>query len=506
MKKISLILLVVLVSALIGGVVFYKKASGEQITVAGDNYLGYWPIVSQNMQKSLRSNGYRIKFVNDGGDYPARHKNFAEKKYDIMVLPVSTYLSHGKDYYYPGVIGAVISDSKGADNVLCRKAKLIGQESRESTVNDLNNANLKIGVTPDSPSSFLLDTAIVHFGLDNLRGKKMIETNGSSEGYERFAKGDLDCAVLWEPDVSRALALPDAVSVYGSDKVSGMIVDVFVARREFLNEKPAAAEAFFKSYFETLSYYDTNKEEMLKEVAKISGLKREAVLKSLQGVAWFNYSDNHQDWFGLNPPVIVQPVKRERLIDTTISQVIKVMLDIGDVKADPLQGNPNTIIDDRIIQRLNGRIAAGGKDIGASVPANIVFAPLTDSEWAQLKIVGTMKIMPILFQPGTSVLTAEGSNTVNQAAIALAQNYPQYRILVKGHTAPSSDEAANMSLSQERADSVKKYLETVQILGQNRIRAIGVGSKELLPRTNEGELSYRSRLSRVEFILLENRR
>lgn len=505
MKRITIIVLTVLILASIGGLIFYRKASKEQITVAGDNYLGYWPIVSQKMEKNLRSNGYTLKFVNDGGDYPARHKNFAEKKYDIMVLPISTYLSHGKDYYYPGAVGAIISDSKGADNVLCRKSKLVGQESREPTVNDLNNGNLKIGLTPDSPSSFLFDTAIVHFGLDNLRGKKIIETNGSGDAYERFVKGDLDCAVLWEPDVSKALALPGVVSVYGSDKVSGMIVDVFVIGREFLNSKPDAVDAFFKSYFETLVYYDTNKEEMLKEVAKISGLKREAVLKSLQGVAWFGFKDNHQDWFGLNQPIVVQPVKRERLIDTAISQITKVMVDIGSVKGDPLQGNPNSIIDDRIIQRLNGRIAASG-NIGASVPANIIFAPLTDAEWTQLKVVGTMKILPILFQPGTSNLTSEGSNTVNQAAIALSQNYPQYRILIKGHTAPSSDEAANVALSQERADSVKKYFETTHSLGQNRVRAVGVGSKEPLPRTNEGELSYRSRLSRVEFILLENRR
>ena len=119
----------------------------------------------------------------------------------------------------------------------------------------------------------------------------------------------------------------------------------------------------------------------------------------------------------------------------------------------------------------------------------------------------TLRVLPILFQSGAATLTAEGTKTVDQAATAIVHNFPQYRVLVKGHTTPSGDEAANLRLSQERAEAVKNYLETVRGIDSNRLRAAGVGSREpLLRPPGEGDLSYPFRLARVEFILLEDKR
>jgi outer membrane protein OmpA-like peptidoglycan-associated protein len=102
------------------------------------------------------------------------------------------------------------------------------------------------------------------------------------------------------------------------------------------------------------------------------------------------------------------------------------------------------------------------------------------------------------------MLTLAGKLEVDVAAQALLNNYPQYRVLIKGHTSRGYDAEADRKLSQERAEAVKKYLEVVHGIDPDRLRAIGIGSAEPLPRlANESERAYQYRLPRVEFVLVE---
>lgn len=493
----------------------FQKASDAQrikatITVAGDNYLGYWFVTSPEFTRRLRDKGYALKWVNDQGDYADRHQKFARSEYDMMALPVNSYLQHGMRHHYPGVIPVALSESKGADSVVAYQEKIIGQEQRALTINDLNNANLKICVTPDSPSSFLLNIAVVHFALDELRARNTwrVETQGSQDAFKKFQERRCDAAVLWEPDVSRALAMPGVVTVFGSEQVSEMIIDVFAVRRQLWLDNPDLVLAFFGAYFETLSHYGNNREEMFGQMLKNSGFdSKEALGKAVDRIVWFDGEQNCRDWFGVGLPGVAPVAKREKLVDV-ITQITSLMVDVKDVAADPLAGRPYLITNSEVLTRLCPQlVAAQAAHIGAQIPVQQVFASLSDAEWTQLRIVGRMRVVPIVFQSGNANLTADGRNKINEVAAALLHNFPQYRILIKGHTAPSGDEEANVALSQERADAVKAHLETVHGVDPNRLKAVGVASREPLTRQRgEGDLQYRNRLARVEYILFEDRR
>ena len=523
MSKLTMFILALIVLGVIGAVVFYFMASRAEkegfesasdasrfkgtIHVAGDDYIGYWPLTSLEFKRLLLQEGYAIEWTNDGGQYAQRHKKFAEGEYDIMVLPINSYLFHGRNANYPGVIIAAISDSKGADNVLAYKNML----SSNPTVNDLNQSGLKICVTPNSPSSFLLNIAIVHFDLTALKSTRVWEvaTNGSQDAYEKFRRKDCGAAVLWELDVSRALESQEVASVYGSDKVAGMIIDVFVIQRSLVESEKMVA--FFKAYFGTLQYYSENRVEMIEQIQKNPAFNsKDKAEQALRRIAWFDLKTNCNDWFSIPQSGIAQQQRREKIIEA-IAQITDIMLEIGDIELDPLLGNPYKITirttDASALTRVctmteNKSIA----DIGAKLPVARTFDALSDEEWSRLSVVGKMKIVPILFQSGTTKLTREAQDTITHELLAaLELNYPQYRVLIRGHTAPSSDENANQLLSQARADSVREHL-ILSGLDQNRIKAAGVGSREPLPRpVGEGDLSYSSRLPRVEFILLEDK-
>lgn len=478
------------------------------ISVAGDNYLGYWVLTSREFTHQLRQRGYLVNFTNDQANYAERHRKFAEGKYDVMVLPISSYLSHGLAYRYPGVIPAVLSESRGADSIVGYPERLVSQTGRPATVNDLNNRNLKICLTPDSPSEFLLHVAVAHFALDEIKGKGAwrLPAEGSSEAYEKLRRGDCQVAVLWEPDVSRALALPGVAALFGSDQVAEMIVDVFVLRRQWLKEQGEAAEAFFQAYFEALAYYSGRRDEMLSDIARDPGLgSRGAAERAVSRIGWFGLDENCRDWFNVAPAGAVTLASREKVVDT-IAHVTSVMLNVGDLSSDPLGGNPYTITNTDILAKLCPQRAGASPGIGV-VPASAPFSALAEEEWASLRPIGRLRVVPISFDASTARLTRDGTGVVNQVAVALVQNYPHYRILVKGHTAPVGDETANVALSEERALAVKSHLFATHGIDNERVHAVGVGSREALPRLpGEGDLAYRNRLARVEFVLLENTR
>ena len=260
------------------------------IAVGGDNYLGYWFLSSREFTNRLRQRGYLVNWTNDQGDYAERHRKLADGKYDAIVLPINSYLFHGLAHRYPGVIPAALSESRGADSIVGYADRLVADGSRSPTVNDLNNAGLKICVTPDSPSEFLLHVAVAHFALDDLKkkGPWEVSTRGSEEAYEKLQRKECQVAVLWEPDVSKALTVPNVAAVFGSDQVAEMIVDVFVARRQWVKDSPDAVDAFFQSYFETIAHYSAQRDQLLTEIARNPALgSKEAAERAVSRIGWF---------------------------------------------------------------------------------------------------------------------------------------------------------------------------------------------------------------------------
>lgn len=484
------------------------------IRIAGDNYFGYWIIQSQEFKRQLRNRGYTLEWTDDKADYASRHEKFSRGEYDVIAVPIGTYLSHGQQYGYPGGIPAVISESRGADSIVGYKDRIIPGQDRPIRVNDLNNANLRICYTPDSPSSDLLQIPIVHFALDALQQSSAwrIETSGSPDALNQLKNRTCDAAVLWEPNVTEALAIPGVEIIFGSAahengvQAEGMIVDVFVVHRKVLGDT-AKVDAFFSAYFAAQAYYSREHESLFKEVDRIAKFpSQDARDAAMDRIVWFDLFYNCTEWFGIEIPGIQKERRGERILDS-IDGIATLKAEIGDIKVAP--STPLDITTFDVMKRLCNVSITETAPIGADLNIQLTFTPLEASQWEQLQVLGKLRIAPISFDSGTLQLTQDGARTLEGVAAQLIQTYPTYRILIVGHAAPAftpEAEQGNIILSQQRADLVRNHLITIYGIHAERIRTTGKGGSEPLQRRpNEGELSYRSRQPRVEFNLLENK-
>ena len=465
------------------------------LRMGGDGYLGYWFITAPDTRREAARRGIAIAFQDDGGAYAARLQKFANREYDAIVLPVNSYLQHGALHKFPGVIVAAIAESKGADGIVGFADKF-----PTGNIRDLNNPELKAVYTADSPSAFLLDLTIVGFDLFQLTSTNTwrVEVGGVRDVLERARRHEGDMFVLWEPELSRALhEVPELKYLWGSDKFSGYIKDVFVFHRDFVQHHEKELLDFFDVYFTVMRSYANDRTRLLTDMAQSAQLQREVVESMLQKIDWYDLFENAGQQFGL--ATSAEMPATDGLVKTIIA-CTDVLRRTGKLPRDPLEGNPYVIINSSVLEKLLKHVPTM---VGRQGGSPVDFTPLSEAAWQSLREVGTLRVEPITFQTGGEHLDDTGKEQVDKIAALLINNYPGYRVAVRGHTG-AGDEEENQKLSRSRAQVVVQYLIAVHAIGPDRLHAEGQGASQPPPRKpGESERAYRYRLPRVEFVLLE---
>ncbi|MBI5154184.1 transporter substrate-binding domain-containing protein, partial [Candidatus Poribacteria bacterium] len=205
------------------------------IRVAGDGWVGYSVIRSPEFARYLESDLIGLSYTDDKADYPGRMAKLAAGEYDVIVATLDAYLLNAKPHAYPGVILFVVDESKGGDGIVAKKDV--------DSLQSLARPGMKIAVTPNSPSEFLLRAVASHFDLAPLKvaGPWRKEAEGSSGALKDLKAGTVDAAVLWEPELTDATSDARFHKLLGTEQTQGLILDVCIARREFIADNPDLA-------------------------------------------------------------------------------------------------------------------------------------------------------------------------------------------------------------------------------------------------------------------------
>ena len=479
------------------------RATNGKIRIAMDNWAGYVPLCSSEMKKRMRGSGWILECQDDKADYPKRMERLDNQEIEFAVATVDSNILNAAAKNFPGVTIVVIDKSKGGDAILAWKDRVADLDGLK------NRTDIRVAFTPNSPSHHLLKAASVHFGVPELlpKSEKRIETNGSEEALKKLLDKKTDIAVLWEPDVSRALSQKGVVKLLGTDQTERLIVDILLVNRKFSEINPEAVQLLIKTYFTVLKIFRDDPPLFKSEIANATGLSSGDVDSLLKGIQWVNLTENAQEWFGISQD---GGYADQGLIDT-IDSTVRILIQSGDFKKNPIpNGDPYRLTDSSYVKNLYTKGFTGFTTPGAHAPGGsgevnslaALFTPLGEDGWARLKEVGTLKIQNITFQSGTAELSFQGREDVDGIAEVI-KHYPSFRIVIKGHTALAGDRAANKLLSKERAESVARYLAVTYSINENRVRSLGFGSEKPLPRIpGESDRAYNYRLPRVEISLV----
>jgi cytochrome c oxidase subunit II len=110
----------------------------------------------------------------------------------------------------------------------------------------------------------------------------------------------------------------------------------------------------------------------------------------------------------------------------------------------------------------------------------------------------TLQLDYVTFETGSATLTASSKYQLDVLVEEFAA-YPNLAVEVAGHTDNVGDAAANLTLSQQRAASVKTYLSAKGV-ADNRMRAAGYGSTKPIDTADTAEAKAKNR--RTEFTIL----
>ncbi|MEM6732646.1 MAG: hypothetical protein AAF658_13895, partial [Myxococcota bacterium] len=268
----------------------------EEVELALDAFSGYAVFRSEAMASLLKQRGIKLEIEDDGADYIARMKALKRGKVDMAVFTVDAFIYAGAQVgEFPASIVMAIDETVGADAV-------VGYKSELPNLQSLDRADARIVATPSSPSEFLARTMIATLSLPKLPEKWLEEADGAEKVYKQLqtASGEERgyAYVLWEPFVSKAVDDDDVHVLLDSSKMKGFIVDVLVANRELIRDKPEVVAAVIESYMRAAWSYDQEPGGMVRlvsEDAKAGGapLTDKEAKQIVDGVQWKTTLENY---------------------------------------------------------------------------------------------------------------------------------------------------------------------------------------------------------------------
>ncbi len=478
------------------------KTKGK-IIVALDNWVGYFILRSPEMESAMRRAGYILRSEDDQADYGRRMERLKDGEIDFAVATVDSFILNAAPRNYPGAIIMVVDESKGGDAILARRERVASLDALKG------RTDVRVAFTPASPSHHLAKAAADHFSVAELlpRGKLRIETNGSQEAMKKLLAGQTDVAICWEPDVSRALADKGIVKLLGTEDTERLIVDILIASRRTLQKKPEVVQLLINTYFRVLKKYRQDSRLLNQHLKQETGLSADAVDTMLKGVHWVNFNENCEKWYGIAAP---GQFADQGLVDTIVASA-RILQNAGDFTTTPIpEDDPYRLTNSSFLETLFTKglsgtftVSPGGAgSVGTVNSLETPFSPLSPTQWDELKEVGTLKVDPIVFQQGATELDMIAKKVIDQAVERL-RHYPNFRIVIKGHTDVRGDNQQNILLSKDRADAVARYLQVVYNIDSNRLRVLGFGGSHPLPQAaGETRRAWMYRLPRVELVLV----
>lgn len=369
----------------------------------------------------------------------------------------------------------IVDNTQGGDAVIARDPAI-------KTIEDLAGKN--VGLVQFTPSHGMLIDAIENSSM-TARAKQQVRSvfikpeEGTAGVRAAFVSGDVDAAVLWDPDLSLALRdVKGAHVVYSTKTATNLIYDVIVCdQRELAKpENEAVFQKFVDGWLEGVKVSRANPDQAVDGLINsmeffkvLAGKEGKPFVKGLFGnVVWTDLSDNARV-LGM-----AGGVNHYERVYTRFDQIYRGAGALANPNSPVIPAQDS--FDTRFIK------AALARDTAAKTEAAKPQAQFTDQGRADAMAspAAVTKPVAVNFSSGSSELSKRAQRVIDTEMIPFIENNGSAYFELSGNTDGVGSAATNQALSVSRAKAVAEYLEKQWEIPKARLRVTGFGSSRPL--------------------------
>jgi len=375
----------------------------------------------------------------------------ASNNVDIMLTTADVW---GKDFgqFQDKGVNAhaffMVDWSRGADGV-------IGSQGIHS-IEDL--AGKTVAFAPYTPSHFLLWNGLKGSGLTteqrNEIFNKAVHTKDGIEPATLFAQQKVDAAVAWDPDMSDAVAKrPGSRKIYDTRVANRLIADILVVSDRFAQQSPQTLVKFIQGWLEGVEFIQKQPSRAYTLIGTIKdfNIPSDLAKTMLEGVHLADYADN-EAFFG------------KAGADSDYANIMKMSQEMyRELRLIKHTSDPEASVDRRYVAA-----------VASSFPNSPAEQPITYKEPPKGATPIATQRKSIYFEPNSSKMGLDSRAVVDEIGDFM-RAYENTVVDIEGNTDSTGSRELNMSLSKQRADTVKSYLAEKYHFPIGRMRTIGNG-------------------------------
>jgi NitT/TauT family transport system substrate-binding protein len=410
-------------------------ANGGLDTVAGSIYA----------DKGLKVS---FKIIDDWTEGAAA---LATNNVDIMLTTADVWAKDFGQFQDKGVNARafyMVDWSRGADGVIAKQ--------NVNSIEDL--AGKTVAFAPYTPSHFLLWNGLKESGLStdqrNEIFNKAVHTKDGIEPATLFAQQKVDAAVAWDPDMSDAVTKrAGSKKIYDTRIANKLIADVLVVSDRFAASSPQTVIKFIEGWLEGVKFIQAQPDRAYTLIGTIKDFNIPADLAKtmLAGVKLADYADN-QAFFGT--PGSDSDYANIFKMATEMYREMRLIKHASDVEAS---------VDRRYIAELNGKYSSTSSE-----------APITYTPPPKAAVPIATQRRAIYFEANSAKMGLDSRAVVDEIG-GFMRAYENTVVDIAGNTDATGSRELNMSLSKQRAETVKSYLVEKYRFPPERMRTVGNG-------------------------------
>jgi outer membrane protein OmpA-like peptidoglycan-associated protein/ABC-type amino acid transport substrate-binding protein len=373
----------------------------------------------------------------------------------------------------------IVDNTQGGDAIIARDPAI-------RSIEDL--AGRSVALLQFTPSHGMLIDAIDNSSL-TARKKESIKTvfinaeEGTAGVRAAYESGNVDAAVLWDPDLALAQRnVKGSHVVYSTKTATNLIFDVMVCDSRIL-AKPdgqAVVQKFVDGWMDGVKTARSNPDNAVEALVQteeffklLADKEGKPFVKSLfENLVWTDLEDNARI-LGL-----AGGTNHYERVYRRFDEIYRKAGALANPKSPVIA--PQNSFDYRFIKTLLGQ------DKGATKAAAIPQTSFSQSELAQAtKQKSAIVTKPVMvgFGTGSASLSKRAQKTIDEEMVPFIENNGKAYFEVSGNTDSTGAQSTNLRLSGARAKAVVNYLATQWEFSRDRFKISGNGSER--PLCNE---------------------